>query len=67
MSKYKGQRFFNVWYIPHDKMWSAPNPTQYKKWMGVWAPNEKSAIKQAEEDGFVQCIEEEELKFTGDD
>ena len=64
MSKYKGQRFFNVWYIPHDKMWSAPNPTLYKKWMGVWAPNQKAATKLAEEDGFVQWIEEEKLAIS---
>jgi|TARA_Y100000015_G_C2386982_1_gene87999 hypothetical protein len=63
-SKYKGQKFFNVWYIPHDKMWSAPNPTLYKKWMGVWAPNQKAATKLAEEDGFVQWIEEEKLAIS---
>ena len=63
MSKYKGQKFFNVWYIPHDKMWSEPNPSLYKKWMGVWKLNKKSATKQAEEDGFVKWIEEEKLNI----
>ena len=63
-NKLKGLKFFNVWYIPHDKMWSGPNPVQYKKWMGVWAPNKKAAIKKSEDDGFVHWIEEEKLAIS---
>ena len=32
--------------------------------MGVWAPNQKAATKLAEEDGFVQWIEEEKLAIS---
>jgi len=63
-NKFKGQKFFNVWYIPHEKMWSAPNPDIYKKWMGVWALSEKHAKKIAEEDGFIKWIEEEKLAIS---
>ena len=64
MKNKKGLKFFNVWYIPHDKVWNTPNPSLYKKWMGVWAVNKKLAIAEAEEDGQISWIEEEKLEIS---
>lgn len=64
MKNKKGLKFFNVWYIPHDKVWSKPNPSLYKEWMGVWAISIEHAKKIAREDGQISWIEEEKLAIS---
>jgi len=64
MKNKKGLKFFNVWYIPYDKLWNTPDPSSHKKWMAIWALSKDEAIAEAKEDGLISWIEEEKLAIS---
>tara|TARA_R100000742_G_C4279560_1_gene104486 strand:+ start:4415 stop:4600 length:186 start_codon:yes stop_codon:yes gene_type:complete len=49
-------RYFNVWYIPHDKLLNTDNPNLHTQWMIVMADHKGNAKNLAKQNGLVTLV-----------